>query len=51
MQALESGDEYAKTIGLSEEFKKLNRFANITNCECIPPGVNMPYLIVFIASD
>ena len=32
-QALESGDGYSKSVGLSPEYKKLNRFANITVCK------------------
>lgn len=33
LQALDSGDEHAMTVGMSEKFSKLNRFANITVCK------------------
>ncbi len=51
-QALESGDEYPKTVGLSADYKKLNRFANITNCEsmCMPQHVNNAKFVRFMTT-
>ena len=35
LQSLDSGDEYPKSVGTSKNNVKLNRFANITVCECL----------------
>jgi hypothetical protein len=34
LQSLDSGDEHPKKIGTSQKNVKLNRFNNITVCEC-----------------